>query len=67
MIRDAFQFCLDSELTSNTPSRKDGIDKDTEDKLRVYGCELIQKGGILLRLYLFLNKVYMQFALQLKL
>ncbi|CAM8941686.1 unnamed protein product [Rhodiola kirilowii] len=33
-----------------TPSRKDGIDNETETTLRIYGCDLIQESGILLRL-----------------
>jgi hypothetical protein len=51
-MRDAFQLCLDEELVLNTPSSRDGVDRATEDKLRIYGCELIQKAGVLLRLYL---------------
>lgn len=35
----------------DTPSRKDGIDLETERRLRVYGCELIQEAGILLKWY----------------
>lgn len=34
----------------NTPSRKDGVDSVTERKLRIYGCEIIQDAGILLKL-----------------
>ncbi|GAA0148675.1 hypothetical protein Leryth_011436 [Lithospermum erythrorhizon] len=43
-------FYLTEEQLDNSPSRKDGIDKDTENTLRIYGCELIQESGILLRL-----------------
>ncbi|CEL98528.1 unnamed protein product [Vitrella brassicaformis CCMP3155] len=32
------------------PSREHGIDESTETQLRVYGCELIQKAGTLLKL-----------------
>jgi hypothetical protein len=38
---------------NNTPSRKDGIDAETEILLRIYGCEIIQEAGILLRLSVF--------------
>jgi len=34
----------------NTPSRKDGLNEEVESNLRIYGCELIQQAGILLRL-----------------
>ena len=33
-----------------TPSRLDGVPKEQEDELRIYGCEFIQKAGILLKL-----------------
>lgn len=42
---------VDPEQIKNTPSRAAGIDEDTETALRVYGCELIQEAGILLKLY----------------
>lgn len=35
---------------SDTPSRQDGLDRQTEYDLRVLGCELIQTAGILLKL-----------------
>lgn len=41
-------FFLTAEELENTPSRKDGIDRGTEDTLRVYGCELVQEAGVLL-------------------
>lgn len=44
-------FYLTDEQLSNSPSRKDGIDESTETNLRIYGCDLIQESGILLRLY----------------
>lgn len=44
-------FYLTDEQLRDSPSRKDGIDEDTETALRVYGCDLIQESGILLRLY----------------
>jgi hypothetical protein len=42
-------FYLTEEQLENSPSRKDGIDRDTEATLRVYGTELIQEAGILLK------------------
>ncbi len=44
-------FDISEEEYVNTPSRKDGIDEETECKLRIYGCELVQECGVLLRLY----------------
>ncbi|KAK9060990.1 hypothetical protein SSX86_018170 [Deinandra increscens subsp. villosa] len=43
-------FYLNDEQLQNTPSRKDGIDEATETTLRIYGCDLIQESGILLKL-----------------
>lgn len=43
-------FYLAEEQLINSPSRKDGIDEVTETTLRIYGCDLIQESGILLRL-----------------
>ncbi|KAK1402622.1 Cyclin-L1-1 [Heracleum sosnowskyi] len=45
-------FYLSAEELNNSPSpsRKDGIDEATEVNLRIYGCELIQECGILLKL-----------------
>ncbi|KAK9691832.1 hypothetical protein RND81_09G222900 [Saponaria officinalis] len=43
-------FYLTDEQLKNSPSRKDHIDEETETTLRVYGCDLIQESGILLRL-----------------
>jgi len=43
-------FYVTDEQIVNSPSRKDGIDQETETMLRLYGCELIQESGILLRL-----------------
>lgn len=47
-------FYLTEEQIKTSPSRKDGIDEATELALRIYGCDLIQEGGILLKLYPFL-------------
>ncbi|RWW79380.1 hypothetical protein BHE74_00012344 [Ensete ventricosum] len=44
-------FYLTDEQLKNSPSRKDGIDEETETTLRIYGCDLIQESGILLKLY----------------
>ncbi|ERN16839.1 cyclin-L1-1 isoform X2 [Amborella trichopoda] len=43
-------FYVTEEQLRNSPSRKDGIDEQTETTLRIYGCDLIQESGILLRL-----------------
>ncbi|CAM8898432.1 unnamed protein product [Rhodiola kirilowii] len=43
-------FYITDEQLEETPSRKDGIDNETETILRIYGCDLIQESGILLRL-----------------
>lgn len=42
-------FYLSDEELENSPSRRDGIDRETEAALRAYGCELVQEAGILLR------------------
>ncbi|RWW21418.1 hypothetical protein GW17_00014428 [Ensete ventricosum] len=42
-------FYLTDEQLKNSPSRKDGIDEETETTLRIYGCDLIQESGILLK------------------
>ena len=36
-------------LTERTPSVRDGVNVEEENLHRVYGCELIQEAGILLR------------------
>eukprot|EP00871_Galdieria_phlegrea_P001455 jgi/Galph1/230/GphlegSOOS_G4898.1 len=43
-------FYLSDEQASSTPSRHDQITEEQEFLQRVYGCELIQECGILLRL-----------------
>ncbi|RZC59064.1 hypothetical protein C5167_006365 [Papaver somniferum] len=43
-------FYLTDEQLKNSPSRKDGVNESTENTLRIYGCDLIQEGGILLKL-----------------
>ncbi|GAV71407.1 Cyclin_N domain-containing protein [Cephalotus follicularis] len=42
-------FYLTDEQLENSPSRKDSIDESTETALRIYGCDLIQESGILLK------------------
>ena len=55
-------FYLTDEELKNSPSRKDGIDEATETILRIYGCDLIQESGILLKLYpVFLISLYVGF------
>jgi len=39
------------EQLHDTPSRKDDISEETELELRIYGCDLIQEAGILLKMY----------------
>ncbi|GIL44618.1 hypothetical protein Vafri_2145 [Volvox africanus] len=42
-------FYLTDEELGNSPSRKHDIDEETETTLRIFGCELIQEAGILLK------------------
>jgi hypothetical protein len=50
-IFSALENCiLPAENFDETPSMKDGIDRDIEMELRIYGCELIQTAGLLLKL-----------------
>jgi hypothetical protein len=42
-------FYLSHEQILDSPSRRDGVDENVETLLRVYGCELIQECGILLK------------------
>lgn len=41
---------LPPEKLSPSPSQQDGLDAEIEMDLRILGCELIQTGGLLLRL-----------------
>lgn len=43
-------FYVSKEALADSPSRKDGISPDVEREQRIYGCEMIQEAGILLRL-----------------
>lgn len=50
-IRLTLENCiLPSNRLEKTPSAADGLDSRDEYELRLLGCELIQTGGILLRL-----------------
>jgi len=50
-MKKNFEFYIsDQTLLKQTPSREDDIDEDTENSLRIYGCELIQDASILLSL-----------------
>ena len=42
-------FYVTDEALRNSPSRLEGVDEETEFRLTVYGCELIQEGSILLK------------------
>ncbi|KAB0791244.1 hypothetical protein PPYR_03044 [Photinus pyralis] len=41
---------LPDDKLETTPSQTDGLENDIETDLRIYGCELIQTAGILLKL-----------------
>ncbi len=43
-------FYLTAEQLEDSPSRQDGVTADDETRARVYGCEIIQEAGMLLRL-----------------
>ena len=43
-------FYVSKEDLASSPSRADGISAEVETAQRVYGCELIQQAGILLKL-----------------
>ena len=42
-------FFLTDEELENSPSRRAGVDAETEHRLRVFGCELIQLGVLHMR------------------
>lgn len=50
MLNQLQNVLVPHELFENPPSRVDGVDAETEMKLRLFGCELIQEAGILLQL-----------------
>ena len=43
-------FYVTNEQLTNSPSRAEGVGVEAEEQLRLYGCELIQEGGCLLKL-----------------
>lgn len=43
-------FYMSKEDLADSPSRKDGVSPEVERDQRIYGCEMIQEAGILLRL-----------------
>jgi hypothetical protein len=47
---DIFAFQVTDDQLQQSPSRDAGFDEQAETYLRLYGCELIQEAGILLRL-----------------
>jgi hypothetical protein len=51
------QFVVDR--SKPTPSFADGIEAKVEAALRVYGCELIQQIGILLKVYAVVVVLYL--------
>jgi len=58
-------FYVTDKQIVNSPAWKDGIDQETEMMLHLYGCELIQESGILLRLYPFTCAVFLKFSIYL--
>eukprot|EP01116_Phalansterium_solitarium_P006412 TRINITY_DN1870_c0_g1_i3.p1 TRINITY_DN1870_c0_g1~~TRINITY_DN1870_c0_g1_i3.p1 ORF type:complete len:808 (+),score=76.45 TRINITY_DN1870_c0_g1_i3:178-2601(+) len=48
---DPFKFHITEEQLDQTPSRLDGVDVSTEYRQRIFGCELIQHAGIMLKLH----------------
>jgi len=50
MLQQLENVYFTHEEVENSPSRKDGVIKNIERKLRIFGCEIIQDAGILLKL-----------------
>ncbi len=48
-------FYVSHQQMLDSPSRRDGVDENVENLLRIYGCEIIQECGILLKLYIYLS------------
>lgn len=48
VLQQIDNFYVDEERYENTPSRKAGVDAETEKRLRVYGCDRIQRAVMLL-------------------
>ena len=42
-------FYLTDDQIADSPSRRAGMDEETEFRLKVYGCELVQEAAVLLR------------------
>ena len=43
-------FILSAAALQDSPSRRSGVSEEVEGRQRLYGCELIQEGGCLLKL-----------------
>lgn len=50
LLKQIDNFYLSKEQLENSPSRLRGVDAETEKRLRVYGCDRIQRAVILLKL-----------------
>ena len=48
---DRFKFLVSSSVLADSESRRDGVTLEEEKSLRVYGCEIIQRGCQLLKLH----------------
>ena len=50
LLKQLDNFYLTAEQIDNSPSRRSGVDAETEKRLRVYGCDRIQRAVVLLGL-----------------
>ena len=50
LLQTLDNFYLTAEQLEDSPSRQDGVTADDEYRARVFGCELIQEAGMLLKL-----------------
>ncbi len=57
-------FYVSHQQMLDSPSRRDGVDENVENLLRIYGCEIIQECGILLKLYVSLSLSLSNFFVQ---
>lgn len=48
ILQQLDNFYLTDEQLENSPSREDGVDAETERRLRFYGCQRIQRAVVLL-------------------
>ena len=48
VLQQIDNFYVDDDRYENTPSRRVGVDAETEKRLRVYGCDRIQRAVMLL-------------------